>query len=64
MGILTAGLVIHGAIANPSVHYIVTMLGSRGVYVAFVAEFAISLLRMLTILFVSNTRSLSRWTGR
>jgi aquaporin Z len=44
------------------VNYAVTMPGPRGSAIAFVAEFAISLLMMTTILSVSNSRRLTRYT--
>ena len=42
---------------------VVTVPGEKGLAVAFLAEFCISFLLMLTILFVSNAKKLARYTG-
>jgi aquaporin Z len=55
--------VIHEAFAHPSVNYIATVPGPTGFLVAFNAEFIIALALMMTVLFVSNTPGLARWTG-
>lgn len=63
IGLLLVGGVLRGAIADPAINYIVTVPGSGGVGVAFLAELTISFGLMLTILFVTNNQKLARWTG-
>jgi len=63
-----AGLAFFGVFArdfltHPSVHYVATLPGSGGVWVAFAAEFLIAFVLMSTVLVVSNTPHLARWTG-
>jgi aquaporin Z len=63
----TAGVALVSAIvprwlADTSVNYVATQPGIVGVGVAFVAEFTISFMLMLTILNVSNHPRLSRYT--
>jgi aquaporin Z len=62
-GIWLAARILREAIVHPSVNYVVTVPGSRGAIVAFLAELMISFGVMITILIVSNTTSLSRFTG-
>ena len=62
-GVVITALIIHEAFADPSVNYVVTIPGSGGILGAFVAEFIIAFALMLTVLFVSNTPTLARWTG-
>jgi aquaporin Z len=66
-GAVTGMLVARGAleqyIAHPSVNYVVTLPGQYGVYWAFAAELVITFILMSVILWVSNTRSLNRYTG-
>src|SRR5215510_8469551 len=66
-GAVTGVLVARGAlvqhIAHPSVNYVVTLPGQYGVYWAFAAELVIAFILMSVILWVSNTRSLNRYTG-
>jgi aquaporin Z len=50
-------------LGDPSVNYIATLPGARGVAAAFAAEMVIAFLLMLVVLMVSNTPRLSRWTG-
>lgn len=63
LGILLAARILREAIVHPSVNYVVTVPGSRGAIVAFLAELIISFGVMITILTVSNTANLSRFTG-
>lgn len=63
LGILLSARILREAIVHPSVNYVVTVPGSRGVIVAFLAELIISFGVMITILIVSNTANLSRFTG-
>jgi aquaporin Z len=62
-GVLAAATVIGVFLADPSVNYIVTTPGPSGTGAAFVAELAISFGLMLTVLFVSNTKSLAPMIG-
>jgi aquaporin Z len=61
-GVLVARTILGPLLADPSVNYVVTVPGSWGVGVAFVAEVSIAFVMMTTILAVSNS-SLARWTG-
>jgi aquaporin Z len=63
LGVLLAAKILGGAIAHPAVGYIVTVPGSSGAGVAFLAEVMISFGVMLMILGVSNTPKLERFTG-
>jgi len=62
VGVSVASLLIGPALQDASVNYAVTMPGPRGSLVAFLAEFGISMLMMSTVLSVSNSRRLSRYT--
>jgi len=55
--------VLREAIADPAVNYAVTIPGSGGVGVAFLAEVIISFGLMLMVLFTSNNQKLARLTG-
>jgi aquaporin Z len=63
VGLWLAGGILRGAIAHPSIHYIVTAPGVGGVGIAFLAELLISFGMMLMVLFVSNNPSRGRYTG-
>jgi aquaporin Z len=63
-----AGLALFGVfarefLAHPSVRYVATLPGPGGVWIAFAAEFLIAFILMTTVLVVSNTPHLARWTG-
>jgi len=62
-GVLIASLVLGSLVAHMSVNYAATVPGPAGVMAAFAAELAITFILMTVILNVSNTKSLSRWTG-
>jgi aquaporin Z len=62
-GMLLAGATLHDAIGHPSVNYVATVPGTRGVAVAFAAELVISFCLMTLVLMVSNTTHLARFTG-
>jgi len=62
-GVLLAGLLLGRALADPAVNYVVTVPGSRGSLVAFVAEVAISFVLMSVVLRVSNAPRWERLTG-
>jgi len=62
-GVYAAGVLMGAPLANSAVNYVATIPGSGGAGVAFLAEAIISFLMMSAILFVSNSRRLSRFTG-
>ncbi len=62
LGVYVAELFIGPPLGHTAVNYVVTSPGETGLAAAFAAEFSISLFLMLTVLFVSNTPALSRWT--
>ena len=61
-GITAAALLIGPALGSPHVNYAATVPGPAGWGVAFAAELAISFVLMLTVLSVSNTANLARYT--
>jgi hypothetical protein len=61
-GVVIATLILHGAPGNPMIRYAATLPGIYGMGVAFIAEMAISCALMLTVLFASNHKILSRYT--
>ena len=63
IGVLLASAVLGAALAQPPVHYVVTLPGMGGVGVAFTAEVAITFLLMSVILGATNTPRLARYTG-
>jgi aquaporin Z len=50
-------------VGDPSVNYVATLPGPRGLTIAFLAELTISLVLMLTVLSVSSRPGLARFTG-
>jgi aquaporin Z len=62
-GTLVASLVLGRAIAEAHVNYAVTVPGPWGAWVAFAAEIVITFGLMTTVLNVSNTKSIARYTG-
>lgn len=62
-GVAVAVTVLGSVVGHPAVNYVVTAPGAFGPGVALVAEVAISLGLMTTVLVVSNTLSLARFTG-
>jgi len=62
-GVVLASMLLGGLVAHPPVNYAVTAPGPAGVAAAFVAEVAISFFLMLTVLVVSNSKRLGRYTG-
>lgn len=61
-GVFVADLVIGPALQDATVNYAVTVPGPGGPWIAFIAEFVISMLMMSMVLWVSNSRRLSRYT--
>jgi aquaporin Z len=61
-GVIVAGTLIGPPLEHSAVNYVVTAPGPAGVRAAFVSEFIIAFLMMSTILSVSNSRRLSRFT--
>jgi aquaporin Z len=62
-GILLATAIFWLWIADPHVNYVATVPGTSGPYLAFLAELLISFGLMATVLIVSNTDRLARFTG-
>jgi aquaporin Z len=61
-GVAIATFLLLGTPGNPTVRYAATLPGMDGAGVAFIAEIAISCALMLTVLFASNHKILSRYT--
>jgi aquaporin Z len=61
-GVRVADILIGLPLRHSSINYAVTVPGSGGPRVAFIAEFAISMLLMSTVLMASNSQRLSRYT--
>jgi aquaporin Z len=62
-GMLVATATLQAWIGAPEVHYVATVPGAWGHLPAFLAEVAITFVLMSTILRVSNSPALSRFTG-
>src|SRR6059058_4409562 len=62
-GVFLVSLFAGMALSHPAVNYVATLPGSRGVSVAFLAEFVIAFILMSVVLRVSNTPHLARFTG-
>jgi aquaporin Z len=63
IGVLLVLAAVGDAFAEPPVRYVATLPGARGVWVALLAELAISFAMMSTILRASNSRQVMRYTG-
>jgi aquaporin Z len=61
-GVAIARYLLRDAPGNDAVRFAVTVPGMYGRPVAFVAELAISFILMITLLFVSNSEKLARYT--
>jgi aquaporin Z len=61
-GMVVAATLVGPALGSPEVNYVATQPGTSGPLVAFVAELGISFVLMLTVLSVSNTARLARFT--
>lgn len=62
LGVMIASFPIGLPLMHANVHYVVTVPGVGGPHIAFWAELLISFVLMSTILAVSNTRRLARFT--
>jgi aquaporin Z len=63
LGVIAAVVVVGKHVADPAVHYVVTIPGPHGVAPALLAEFVIAFILMSAILRTSNNPRLHRWTG-
>ena len=63
LGVAVIALMANELLTHPTVNYVVTIPGPAGIWAACVAEFAISFLLALIVLFCSNRTSLARFTG-
>lgn len=63
LGVLLIARLLSGIVSHPSVRYAVTVPGTQGPWVAFLAEFLIAAGMMMLVLQVSNHRSLANYTG-
>jgi aquaporin Z len=63
LGMALVYFVLGEKLASPPVSFVVTVPGRNGAPVAFLAEFIISFLLMLTILLTTNSARLARLTG-
>jgi aquaporin Z len=62
-GVASAAIVLRGIVASPSVNYVATVPGPRGITAAFAAETVISFGMMWMVLHVSNSPGIARFTG-
>ncbi len=62
-GVLTVKALLGFRFTQPPVSYVATVPGDAGAMVAFLAETVISFGLMLTVLFLTNTPRLARYTG-
>jgi aquaporin Z len=63
LGVQIAALALGMALRQPPVMHVVTLPGSGGPLVAFLAEVVITFLLMTVVLHISNTRRIARYTG-
>ena len=61
-GVKAGEWIVGPAISDPAVNYVVTVPGAWGTVTAFLAEVLISAILMFTVLVVSNSKPLARWT--
>ena len=62
LGIAVAAVLLGSVLSTADVNYAATIPGPYGARIAFAGELAISFVLMLTVLIVSNTMPLSRYT--
>lgn len=63
VGLLIARGLFRGAVRHASVNYVVTVPGSSGNAVAWMAEFAVAFVMMMTVLASSNNAGTASYTG-
>ena len=63
VGVLVSKMLLGNVIAHPSISYVVTVPGSAGVAIAFLAETVISWGLMFMVLWSANTPQIARYTG-
>jgi aquaporin Z len=63
VGVVLAHLVLGALLQHPSVNYVATLPGKWGELPAFAGEFVIAFILMFTILRVSNSPRVARFTG-
>ncbi len=62
-GVMLSAVILQNTLTHPSVNYVVTMPGSSGVAIAFIAEMIIAFIQMTMALNVSNRMNIARCTG-
>src|SRR5207248_7366637 len=63
LGVIAAVIVVGKHVADPAVHYVVTIPGRHGITPALLAEFTLAFFMMSAVLHTSNDPRLHRWTG-
>jgi aquaporin Z len=63
IGMYLVYLLLPSLISSPAINYIVTVPGEAGTAVAFIAEFVISFLIIITVLFTSDNKQLAKYTS-
>ncbi|MCG3163429.1 MAG: Aquaporin Z [Acidobacteria bacterium] len=63
IGVALPAVILRSALTHPSVNYVATLPGTRGVVVAFIAEVTITFILMTMVLNVSNRMNVARYTG-
>lgn len=63
IGVALPAVILRSALTHPSVNYVATLPGTRGVVVAFIAEVTITFILMTMVLNVSNRMNIARYTG-
>jgi aquaporin Z len=63
LGVLAGFLLTAGMLAGPEARWVVTVPGTCGRFVAFVAEFLMAMFLMLVVLQFSSTPTLRKYTG-
>lgn len=63
IGVLIVAVLLGVTFTKPPVNYVVTVPGSGGVFIAFIAELIISFITMTVVLYTSNNKKLAHSTG-
>jgi aquaporin Z len=63
IGVMLSAVILQNTLTHPSVNYVVTLPGSDGASVAFIAEMIIAFIQMTMALNVSNRMNIARYTG-